>query len=64
MIGLKIKCKLCGDVIQSEKPHKMRWCTCRACAVDGGRFTSRLIGKREDYEIIDDPNSEYADSRT
>jgi hypothetical protein len=62
MIGLKIKCKLCGDVVQSQKPHRMEWCMCRACAVDGGRLTSRLIGRPEDYEVIKE--EEDADSRT
>ena len=32
----KIRCKLCGDVIQSDNRHDMKWCRCGAVAVDGG----------------------------
>ncbi len=32
----KIRCKLCGDVIESTSRHDFKWCKCKACAVDGG----------------------------
>lgn len=31
-----IRCNLCGNVIESEYRHDMRWCECGAVAVDGG----------------------------
>lgn len=33
----KIKCKICGDVIESTSVHDFRECSCGACYVDGGR---------------------------
>ena len=32
----KIRCKLCGDVIESKNVHHMVWCRCGAVAADGG----------------------------
>ena len=32
----KIRCKHCGDVIESRTPHEFVTCSCRAVAVDGG----------------------------
>ena len=32
----KIRCKLCGDIIESKSRHDFVWCKCGACAVDGG----------------------------
>lgn len=52
MIGMKIKCKLCGDEIQSPWGDKLVWCKCKACAVDGGNILTRLIGITGTYEIV------------
>lgn len=32
----RIRCNLCGDVIESYHRHDMKWCKCKSCAVDGG----------------------------
>lgn len=32
-----IRCKLCGDVIESTYRHDFKWCKCGNCAVDGGK---------------------------
>lgn len=32
----KIKCKKCGDVIESIYTHDYKQCSCGRCAVDGG----------------------------
>ena len=31
-----IRCNLCGDEIESKTTHDFIWCSCGACAVDGG----------------------------
>ena len=36
VIKNSIRCKKCGDVIESRSVHEMVWCSCGACAVDGG----------------------------
>ena len=32
----KVRCKLCGDVIESKSAHDFKFCKCGAIAVDGG----------------------------
>lgn len=32
----KIRCKLCGDVIESTSVHDFKGCKCGSCYVDGG----------------------------
>ena len=46
----KIKCKKCGDVIESTYRHDFKSCKCGAVAVDGGKDYLRRIGYEEDYE--------------
>jgi len=31
-----IKCRKCGEVIESVSPHDFKTCSCGTCAVDGG----------------------------
>lgn len=49
--GEKVRCKSCGDVIQSQHRHDMVWCTCKKIAVDGGDSYLRLAGKPELIEV-------------
>lgn len=52
----KIRCKLCGDVIESKHTHDYVTCSCKSCAVDGGRGYLRRCYKEKDcYEEL----SEY-----
>lgn len=48
----KIRCKKCGDVIESRTVHDFKWCSCRSCAVDGGREYLKRLGNREDWEEL------------
>ncbi len=50
-----IRCKHCGDVIESISVHDFVACSCGACAVDGGRDYLRRCGNLDDYEEL----SEY-----
>ena len=36
IIHNRIKCKKCGDIIESFSEHDFKFCSCEACAVDGG----------------------------
>lgn len=36
IIHNRIRCKICGDVIESTSRHDFKWCKCKACAVNGG----------------------------
>ncbi len=40
----KIKCKKCGDIIESKSVHDLKWCSCGSVAVDGGTEYLRRIG--------------------
>ena len=47
-----IKCNHCGDVIESHTVHDFRFCSCEACAVDGGhQYLRRLYrtSAKEDF---------------
>lgn len=44
-----IRCRLCGEEIESGYRHNFVLCRCGACGVDGGRDYLRRIGNRNDY---------------
>lgn len=47
-----IKCKHCGDVIESTRRHEFVTCSCGCCSVDGGLDYLRqtfMNSKEEDY---------------
>ena len=48
----RIKCRKCGDVIESTSVHDYRQCSCGACAVDGGHDYLRRVGNLEDWEDL------------
>ena len=47
-----IRCKKCGDVIESTFTWDFKYCSCGAVAVDGGTDYLRRCGNREDYEEL------------
>lgn len=54
-----IQCKYCHDVIESTSVHDFKYCSCGACAVDGGHeYLRRLVKSMNDFielsEIKDD----------
>ncbi len=50
IIRNRIKCKKCGEIIESISTHDFKFCKCGAVAVDGGKEYLRRDGNREDYE--------------
>ena len=56
----KIRCRKCGDIIESKSVHDFKFCKCELVAVDGGHDYLRRLGELEDwedlseYEIVDD----------
>ncbi len=50
-----IRCKRCGDIIESTYRHDFKFCSCQRCAVDGGLDYLRRCGNPDDYEEL----SEY-----
>ena len=47
-----IRCKKCGEIIESKHRHDFKFCKCGTVAVDGGHDYLRRIGKDEDYEEL------------
>ena len=54
----KVKCLVCGDIIESKSRHDFKWCSCGNIAVDGGREYLRRVGDLQKYEDL----SEYEGS--
>ena len=54
-----IRCKYCGDVIESTSVHDFKFCSCESVAVDGGHDYLRRCFKtsQDDFEEL----SEYID---
>ncbi len=53
-----IRCKKCGEVIESKNVHDMVFCKCGCCSVDGGTLYLRrsfTTSAEEDFEEL----SEY-----
>ena len=48
----KIKCKKCGDVIESIHRHDFKFCKCGAVEVDGGHNYLRRCGDLDAYEEL------------
>lgn len=51
---MKIKCKLCGAIIQGDKKGTFISCECRAIAIDETEYYVRVIGKEENFEEVND----------
>ena len=48
-----IKCRKCGDVIESTSTHDFKICSCGACAVDGGHeYLRRSAPARDDFRDL------------
>lgn len=49
-----IKCKHCGDVIESTYCHNFVTCSCGCCSVDGGNdYLRRCFQHSEEEDFID-----------
>ena len=55
----KIKCRKCGDIIESIDVHDFKWCSCGAVAVDGGREYLRRVGNKNDFEELYNEDGMY-----
>ncbi len=47
---MKIKCLLCGDIIESKSVHDLVFCKCESCYIDGGSFYAHIGAK--DFSMI------------
>ena len=49
-----IKCRKCGDVIESKSRHDFVWCKCKSVAVDGGSGNGYMRRIGTDYEEVEE----------
>lgn len=52
IISNKIKCKKCGDVIESKSTNDLKRCSCGAVAVDDGKEYLKRLGNEKYYEEL------------
>lgn len=52
IISNKIKCKKCGDVIESKSTNDLKRCSCGAVAVDDGKEYLKRLSNEKDYEEL------------
>lgn len=55
---MKIRCRLCNDIIEGDKKGTFITCKCKAVAIDETPYYYRIIGNYDDFEEISD-NSDY-----
>lgn len=56
----KIRCKKCGDIIESKTSHDFKFCKCGSVAVDGGKDYLRrcFVNTADEFEEL----SEYEET--
>lgn len=47
-----VKCRICGSYIRTNTGYDCIPCACGAVAVDGGDQYVRILGNKDDYEIV------------
>lgn len=48
---MKIKCLICGDIIESKSVHDLVTCKCESCYIDGGNYYAH-IGAKDFSKIV------------
>ena len=56
-MGQKIKCKKCGEIIESTYRHDFKMCKCGAIFIDGGNDYTRIGGFPEDILLVNEDGS-------
>lgn len=52
-MGERIRCRKCGDILQSKYRHDFQMCRCGSCYIDGGDDYCRVGGDKKDIEWLD-----------
>lgn len=52
IISNKIRCKHCGEVIESTHVHDYKWCSCGKVAIDGGKEYLKRCGEPNDWDDL------------
>ena len=60
----KIKCKKCGNIIESTYTHDFKYCLCKSIAVDGGHSYLRRLGDENDIEELSELENDEDSKKT
>ena len=60
----KIRCKFCGDIIESTSVHDFKTCKCGKCSVDGGLEYAHRNFDGDNPEAVYEDLSLYHDSES
>lgn len=52
IIRNRIKCKHCGDIIESTSVHDFKFCSCDKVAIDGGKCYLNRTGSPNNWEEL------------
>ena len=52
IIKNRIKCKFCGDILESNSRHDFKFCSCGKVSIDGGQFYLKRSGYPGDCEEL------------
>lgn len=52
IISNRIKCKHCGNVLESNNRYDFKLCSCGKVAIDGGHFYLKRSGNPDDWEEL------------
>ena len=53
IIRNRIRCKKCGEIIESHYCHDYKECSCGNCAVDGGhQYLRRCFAEKDGFEEL------------
>lgn len=64
LITNKIRCKFCGDIIESRSVHDFVRCRCGKCSTDGGQQYARRSFVTENPEDTFEDMSTYVNTET
>lgn len=59
----KIRCRKCGEIIESVSVHDFKFCKCGAVAVDGGHEYLRRCGSLENFEELSEYESDATEDK-
>lgn len=58
-----IKCKTCGDIIESCFTHDIKYCSCGAVGIDGGHEYCRRIWRTGDADEAFEELTEFCNQK-
>lgn len=58
-MGERIRCRKCGNILQSKYRHDFQMCKCGSCYIDGGNDYCRVGGEKEKIKSLCNIQNDY-----